>query len=94
MSSRKPTPDNLGMEILKALADHQTHPTKLAEELETSYHFLAGYMEYLRENGFIEREKQGRKQIYSITGQGKKLLGIMKAEKENRRKRLDMLPEG
>ena len=74
------TYDCLWPYLLRILKDKPSHAYVLREEVQKRFGFLPGsVMAYLvlyslRKKGYVEKRKEGRKQIYSITKKGEDIL--------------------
>ncbi|MCK5022875.1 MAG: helix-turn-helix transcriptional regulator [Candidatus Aenigmarchaeota archaeon] len=74
------TVDCLWPYLLRILKDSPSHAYVLRKELETRFGFRVGkiisykVLYSLTRKGYVTKKKDGRKQIYSITPEGRELL--------------------
>jgi DNA-binding PadR family transcriptional regulator len=74
------TSDCLWPYILRILRDEPMHAYVLRGEVERRFGFLPGnvtayrVLYALKKKGYVDKTKDGMKQVYSITPKGKKLL--------------------
>jgi DNA-binding PadR family transcriptional regulator len=88
------TKDCLWMYILRILSEEPAHAYGLRKEIEKRFGFKPGtvtayrVLYHLTANGFVSKKSEGRRKIYSITGDGRKEL---KKAIAFYRKRIEML---
>lgn len=74
------TYDCLWPYVLRILRDRPSHAYVLREEIKRRFGFKPGnvtayfVLYLLRKKGYVEKKREGRKQVYSITKKGKDLL--------------------
>ncbi|NIO21827.1 MAG: PadR family transcriptional regulator [Candidatus Aenigmarchaeota archaeon] len=74
------TYDCLWPYILRILKDRPSHAYILRKEIEKRFGFKPGnvtaylVLYSLRKKGYVEKKREGRKQVYNITDKGKNIL--------------------
>ncbi|MGC9310533.1 MAG: PadR family transcriptional regulator [Candidatus Aenigmatarchaeota archaeon] len=74
------TKDCLWIYILRILSDGPKHAYVLREEISKKYGFMPGnvtayrVLYSLRSDGFVEKKPEGRKEVYTITPNGREIL--------------------
>lgn len=63
--------------ILKSVKERSAHGYKLADRLDISLSSIYNHLGELFENGLIESRVEGRRKVYSLTDDGKKLLEVI-----------------
>ncbi len=88
------TNESLWLYVLHVLKDTPMHAYELKREIERRFDFTTGnvtvykVLYLLSRGGYVTKQKEGRRVIYSVTGNGKKALEGAKEFYENQIKRL------
>jgi DNA-binding MarR family transcriptional regulator len=70
--------DDVHCRVLLEIAEKdEPYVSQVADELDISQSRATNIFRYYRENGFISRKVDGRKHIYLLTGDGRKLVDAL-----------------
>lgn len=88
------TKESLWLYVIHVLKDHPIHAYALKREIEGEFGFSTGNMTVykvlylLTRGGYVSKQKQGRRVIYSVTEKGANALDEAKEFYKNQIKRL------